>query len=186
MGKRDVQFAQGSYYHLYNRGANHQSIFLEDANYVFVLRKMKDYAKQFSIAVISYCLMPNHYHWLVRQDGETSASMFVQRVFNSYGKAFNKRFERTGTLFEGKFEAIHVDETEYLLHLCRYIHTNPIKHGFAYRADEWQFSNYLEWVGKRDGALVDRAFVREYFPNPADYIRFVEEYRPPINPALDG
>jgi REP element-mobilizing transposase RayT len=176
--RRDVQFLQGSYYHVYNRGAGHQAIFRESDNYLFVLRRIKEYAQQFRIAIVAYCLMPNHYHLLVRQDGEQSAGLLPQRIFNSYTKAFNKRYDRTGTLLEGRFEAILVDDTKYLLHLCRYIHMNPVKHGLSACPDDWPYSNYHEWTGQREGTLIDHAFVRGYFPLAADYIRFVDEYRP--------
>lgn len=120
MPKRKVTFTQGHYYHIYNRGADRRSIFKEDENYAFVLRRVKEYAAQFSIAIIAYCLMPNHYHFLVRQDGDEPVSTLFQRVFNSYSKAFNKRYGRSGTLFEGRFQSIHVDQQGYLLHLCQY------------------------------------------------------------------
>ncbi len=176
MPRRKVVFTQGHYYHIYNRGVDRRSIFREDENYKFVLQRLKKYAAEFGIAMIAYCLMPNHYHFLVRQDGEIPARELIQRVFNSYSKAFNRRFGRSGTLFEGRFKAIHVDKEEYLLHLCRYIHANPVKDGFVVLPEEWQFSNYLEWIGERDGTLVDREFVAEYYPDPAVYAAEVRDY----------
>ena len=91
------------YYHIYNRGARQGSIFREPANYLFVLARMRHYAKAFSISVIAYCLMPNHYHFLLRQEGEAPAGSLPQSVFNSYTKAYNKRYEQSGTLFEHRF-----------------------------------------------------------------------------------
>jgi len=126
---RRIQFTPGQYYHIYNRGSGHRSIFREQDNYLFVLRLVKKYASAFDISVIAYCLMPNHYHFLLRQDGTEAAGLLPQRVFNSYTKAFNKRYDCSGTLFEGRYEAIHVDKEGYLLHLCRYIHANPVKDG---------------------------------------------------------
>jgi len=90
------------------------------------LRAMKKYSIQFSFAIIAYCLMPNHYHWLIRQESELSVQLLPQRVFNGYSKNFNKRYQRSGTLFEGPFKANLVDNDEYLQHLCRYIHANPL------------------------------------------------------------
>jgi len=176
---RKVRFIQGHYYHIYNRGVNHQLIFRTEENYIFLLRRVKKYATRFSISVIAYCLMPNHYHFLLRQDGEHSISAFMQAVFNSYTKAFNKMFNRTGTLFEGPFRAVLVDRNEYLIHLCRYIHRNPMDAGLVEHPAQWPFSNYLEWVGQRKGVLVDRELVQEWFPSPEDYEQFVMEYEPP-------
>jgi REP element-mobilizing transposase RayT len=176
MPYRKVQFAQGQFYHIYNRGVGRQPIFQEEENYLFLLRRVKEYASAFHIAVITYCLMPNHYHFLLRQDDQIPAGRLPQRVFNSYTKAFNKRYDRTGTLFEGPYKAIHVDQDRYLLHLCRYIHANPVKHGLVPDLEQWPYSNYLEWIGARNGKLVDRAFVREQFPVPEGYRQFILDY----------
>ena len=126
MGRRKTTFLPGHYYHVYNRGVNREAIFRNRENYLFLLRRLKECADKFCITLIAYCLMPNHYHFLLRQDGEASISDFVQAIFNSYTKAFNKMYTRSGTLFEGAFKSILVDSDEYLVHLCRYIHRNPI------------------------------------------------------------
>ena len=77
------EFIPGGFYHIYNRGAHRESIFCEADNYLFVLRRIKRYVEQLELTVIAYCLMPNHYHLLVRQDGEHPAGLLPQRVFNS-------------------------------------------------------------------------------------------------------
>jgi hypothetical protein len=96
-------YLPGHYYHIYNRGAHRKSIFKEPANFLFVQRKIKQYSQQFKLTVIAYCLMPNHYHLLIRQDGEFRAGLLPQHVFNSYSKAYNKRYDHSGTLFEGNY-----------------------------------------------------------------------------------
>ncbi len=176
MPSRYVRFAAGEYYHLYNRGAGQQVIFREPDNYVFVLHKVKHYAAIYNIAIIAYCLMPNHYHFLVRQEGDIAAGLLPQHVFNGYTKAFNKRYKRSGTLFENRFQAIHIDKESYLIHLCRYIHLNPVKAGLAADPAAWPYSNYLEWIGERSGTLVDHEFIRDRFPRVADYRQFVYDY----------
>lgn len=186
MPYRDIQFAQGHYYHIYNRGVGRQPIFRERDNYLFALRRVKKYTNQLNIAVVAYCLMPNHYHFLLRQDGREPAGLLPQRVFNSYTKAFNKRYDRTGTLFEGRYKAIHVDKDTYLLHLCRYIHANPVKDGLVSRLEEWSYSNYHEWIGARDGTLVDQAFVWEHFPAAQTYRQFVLDYLAGLDRLPEG
>ena len=176
MSRYRVAFHQDGYYHIYNRGASHGRIFLEDENYLFLLRQVKQYAQALGIATIAYCLLPNHYHFLLRQDGNHAAGLLPQRVFNSYSKAFNRRYERTGTLFEGPYRTIPVTSEGYLLHLCRYIHANPVRHGLVQRLEEWPYSNYPEWMGLRDGVLWDQAFVQAHFPDRASYGRWVWEY----------
>jgi REP element-mobilizing transposase RayT len=101
MARRKVAFVEGGHYHIYNRGANRQPIFRDDENYRFLLGRVKEAAAEWQASVLAYCLMPNHFHFVLRQDSEHPLSGFVQAVFNSYTKAFNKRYERSGTLFEG-------------------------------------------------------------------------------------
>ena len=169
-------YLPGHYYHLYNRGANRAPIFREEDNWLFVLRRVKEYCHTLSLTPIAYCLMPNHYHFLIRQDGEAGAGLLPQRAFNSYTKAFNKRYERSGTLFEGNYKALEITEEAHLLHLCRYIHANPVKDGLVADPAEWSYSNYLEWIGERAGTLVDREFVRAHFPTRELYRAFVADY----------
>ena len=180
MPYRTTQFCRGEYYHIYNRGANRQPIFHSDKNYRFLLRRIKECIGRDAIAMIAYCLMPNHYHFLLRQDGEISISACVQSIFNSYTKAFNKMYKRSGTLFEGRFESIHVDTDAYVTHLCRHIHRNPIDGQKPLVKDlaDWPYSNYLEWIGLRNGILVDHQFVQGYFPHTQNYQAFVLNYQP--------
>ena len=163
----------GHYYHVYNRGCNRGPIFANDGNYAFLLRRAKGFLADCSLSVIACCLMPNHYHFLLCPGSDGELSRFIQRLFNSYTQAFNKQQGRSGTLFEGRAKSILVDTDEYIIHLCRYIHLNPVQAGLVARPGEWPYSNYLEWVERRSGTLVDRAFVREYFPTPASYDAFV-------------
>ena len=174
-GKRP-EYLPGHYYHLFNRGAHRVSIFREPDNYLFVLRKLKAYCASLNLAPIAYCLLPNHYHLLIRQDGAHPAGLLPQRVFNSYSKAYNKRYGHSGTLFEGSYRATAVEDDAYLLHLCRYIHANPVIHGLVDDPAAWPYSNYLEWIGEREGTLVDRDFVRSWHPHPLDYRAFVAQY----------
>jgi REP element-mobilizing transposase RayT len=176
MSARRPAYAAGQYYHIYNRGAHQVPIFREQDNYLFVLRKMKAYCRSLHLAPIAYCLLPNHYHFLIRQDGDHPGGLLPQRVFNSYSKAYNKRYDHSGTLFEGHYQAKAVDQDGYLLHLCRYIHANPVIHGLVEEVGGWAYSNYPEWVGERAGTLVDRCFVQAHFPDPDDYRTFVSEY----------
>jgi REP element-mobilizing transposase RayT len=163
----------GHYYHVYNRGCNHERIFANDGNYNFLLKRAKAILKDCPLSVIAYCLMPNHYHFLLRPEEDDALSRFIQRLFNSYTQAFNKQQERSGTLFEGRAKSKFVDSDEYVIHLCRYIHLNPVRAGLVSNPGEWAYSNYLDWVGQRNGTLVDHAFIHQYFLKPKDYETFV-------------
>ncbi len=89
----------GYYYHVYNRGCNRQPIFANAGNYLFLLRRAKSFLVDYPLSVIAYCLMPNHYHFLLRPEEDGALSRFIQRLFNSYTQAFNKQQGRSGTLF---------------------------------------------------------------------------------------
>ena len=175
MPYRGDTFTQGQYYHIYNRGAGKGKIFFNDANYEYLLRLVKEYYQKHGATVIAYCLMPNHYHFLLRQETDILLSKFMQVLFNGYVQALNLQQRRTGTLFEGRFKHKCVDKWEYLMVLCRYIHLNPVKAKMVARPEDWAYSNYREWIGLRDGTLVDKVFMQENFSSAEEYVRFVND-----------
>ena len=141
MPGRAVQFTAGCYYHLYNRGANRNTIFPREEDFQDFLRRLRRNALLHATTIIAWCLMPNHFHLLVRQEDAECAGRMVQCTCNGYAQAFNRRYTHCGTLFQGRYHAILVDSDEYLRCLCRYIHTNPVKDGFAVAPELWAYSN---------------------------------------------
>jgi REP element-mobilizing transposase RayT len=125
MPRRLEKFVIGQYYHIYNRGNNRQNIFFERENYLHFLRLIGYYFNPQKIRLLAYCLMPNHYHLLVQCNTE-KLSDIMKSLSLAYTKAINKRFNRVGSLFQGRFQAILVDKQEYLTHLVRYIHNGEI------------------------------------------------------------
>ncbi len=176
MPQRYVKFREGEYYHLYNRGHNRQRIFFERENYVFFLHRLRRYLLPL-LDVVAYCLMPTHYHLLVLLR-EVDLSHQMQLFGISYTKAMNKRYDRVGALFQGAFQAKHVGENDYLVHLSRYIHVNPVMTGLVKQPEEWEFSSYLEYVGLRDGTLPQTEIVLSQFPSIEAYGEFVASYVP--------
>lgn len=195
MPRRLIPFVPELHYHIYNRGNNRERIFFEPDNYLYFLKKIKEYLVPVA-DVLVYCLMPTHYHVVGRVKlPQQTSEIFVKRISElsksevsgevskammklsvSYTKAINKRFQRVGVLFQGSFQAKPILTSSYLLNLCRYIHGNPVKDGLVADISQWQFSNYLEWIGERDGTLVDKAFVQDNFDTPDEYRKFVLEY----------
>jgi putative transposase len=176
MPQRGKVFAKDHYYHIYNRGASRAPIFFDDQNYGHCLDLIARYQQLYGISIIAYCLMPNHYHFLLRQETDVPLSKFVGVVFNSYVQAVNQQQERKGALFAGRFKHIWVDRDEYLIHLCRYIHLNPVSAHLVSQPAEWPFSNYREWIGQRHEVLCDEQFMRQFSPIVGSYRAFVEDY----------
>ena len=196
MPRRSVPLMAGEHYHIYNRGHNRQDILFERENYLFFLRRLREYiigetqtsevseTSEVWTSVVAYCLMPNHFHLLVSpQDDQLSRRM--QRFSISYTKTMNERYERIGALFQGQFRAAHVDRNEYLLHLSRYIHLNPVAAGLVARPEDWEFSSYRDYVGLRRGTLPNPSIVLSQFATPAEYQKFVELYRPGDEGIID-
>ena len=173
MPRRKTEFLPGQYYHLYNRGNNREKIFFERENYLFFLRRFWHYLAQDSLDVNAYCLMPNHYHFLVRlRKGDFSQKM--QAFILSYTKAINKRYRRCGSIFQGRFQAVLVDSDAYVLQLSRYIHLNPVKAGLVRRPEDWEFLSYLEYVGLRQERLPKVDAVLGQVDSVDEYRNFVE------------
>ena len=147
MPRRIIPFTPDTYYHIYNRGNNRERIFFEPENYLFFLKKIKQYLVPVT-DVLVYCLMPTHYHVVGRvkqtSDGTgapSEVSNAMMKLSVSYTKAINKRFQRVGVLFQGSFQAKPITTSAYMLNLCRYIHSNPVKDGLVADIAQWQFSN---------------------------------------------
>jgi putative transposase len=172
--QRKETFLKDHYYHIYNRGVDKSSVFFNSENYLYCLRLIKRYKARYGISVIAYCLMPNHYHLLLRQDGVIPLYRFINSLFNSYVQAVNRQQNRKGSLFEGRYQYVHVDREEYIIHLCRYIHLNPVNANLVSGPEEWPYSNYREWVNLRKGTLKDRDFIKAYFQSTKEYRDFCE------------
>jgi REP element-mobilizing transposase RayT len=167
----------GHYYHIYNRGNNRENLFREVRNYRYFLELYAHHV--YPVAdTFAYCLMPNHFHFLVRiktedethktsQVSETcevsfKPSQHFSNLFNAYTKAINKAYGRTGSLFQERFGRIEVTSERYYTHLIFYIHANPQKHGFADDFRTWPWSSYNALVTEGPTHL-RRDVVRDWF-----------------------
>ena len=98
MPQRGAVFAVGEYYHIYNRGVDRNPIFFTPANYEYCLHLIKRYLTPYAATIIAYCLMPNHYHFLLRQESDMPLSKFIGVLFNAYAQAINKQQLRSGSI----------------------------------------------------------------------------------------
>ena len=172
-----MQYEADSYYHVYNRGAHSKAIFMEEENYRYLVSLVERSSERYSTIVSAYCLMPNHYHLVLRQKQGGSIGSFLKATFNSYTQAINKRFGTSGTLFQGQAKIKHITMDSYCLRVIPYVHLNPVSAKLVSSPDEWEFSNYLDWCGKRKSILFDAELRNDYFPNPDDYEMYVRDYQ---------
>ena len=172
-----VQFRAGECYYLYNQGVGSQPIFFDAENWGYFIARLKHYCQPDLIDVVAYCLMPTHYHLLVRLKTVDLAARIMRPLGLSYTMAINRQQGRAGRLFQGPFKAVWVNNNTYLLHLSRYIHMNPVIAGLATQPEEWEFSSYRDYVGLRQDTLPALDIILSQFPSPQAYRDFVEAYR---------
>ncbi|MEO9210035.1 MAG: transposase [Ginsengibacter sp.] len=149
-----------TYYHIFNHANSDEDLFRESENYRYFLQQ---YHKHIDAVADTYCccLMPNHFHLLVRikskeaitkhlpyfknMEGTAATNLLSKQFsnfFNGYTKAFNKKYERRGSLFLKNFKRKIITEKEYLSAVILYIHLNPVKHGFTVKPDDWKWTSY--------------------------------------------
>lgn len=133
------------------------------------------------IAIGSYVLMPNHFHILITEIKENGISKFLHKISSGYSHYYNKKYERTGSLFEGKFKSEHVDNDIYLKYLFSYIHLNPVKliqkdwkeKGIKSRQEvlnflfNYKYSSYIDYLGisREESLIINKKAFPDYFPN---------------------
>lgn len=196
MPYRLTPFQTDSYYHIFNRGVEKRQIFSSDHDYQRFLNtiyyylfsgpkprfstfrkfKLKEfYLKPKIVEIISYCLMPNHFHLLVKQDSEGGIHEFMSKLLNSFTKYYNTKHNRIGPLFQGQFKAVLVETDEQLVHLSRYIHLNPLISDLTTKLEDFKYSSYPEFAGLRKDGFCFMIPVLSFFKDSKDYKRFVSD-----------
>ena len=163
-----TQILPGHFYHIYNRGINKQTIFKTKSNYHFFLNKMKHFFTD-KIDVYTYCLMPNHFHFLIYINTKSEKPYLAySHLLNSYTQAFNRQEKKKGPIFEGKIKRKIITDEKYNYQLICYIHHNPIHHGFSeYKNYPW--SSYKSFLSNQP-TLLKRMKVLEWFGDIEQFI----------------
>lgn len=186
----------GNYYHIYNRGINGEQIFREITNYEHFLRL---YAKHITpvAETFAWALLGNHFHILVRifdleeiefikSKDENKLTNYQDKkkydptrqfshLFNAYAKSYNKKFRRTGGLFEAPFKRLTVDNHQYFRQMIFYIHNNPVHHGFCESMLDYPWSSYLSLISIKPTKL-QREKVLGWFNSKAEFVTYHQTY----------
>lgn len=217
-----IPFAPQEFYHLYNRGTEKRNIFLTKADYerFLCLLYLSNSEKPIHlnnhrgstsvellniernnplVEIAAYCLMPNHFHLLVRQCKENGISKFMQKVSTGYTMYFNTKNERTGALFQGRFKSQHAADDRYLKYLLSYIHLNPMKliepnwrkKGLIRNKKtktfcrEYPFSSYPAFIQKPSvwSPIINKANLPQYFSSGKEFEREIAGWL--FNPSTE-
>ena len=183
------QFTENGYYHIYNRGVEKRIIFMDDQDYRVFLHLLKFYLSppdplvnhpltsltgldpvrlrpfttlEKEIDLYAYCLMPNHFHLLLKQITRDGITKLLIKVLTTYVMYFNKRYKRVGHLFQGTYKGVLIDSDAYLLHLSRYIHLNPSGLTGS-NPVTYLYSSYSYYLGIKNASWVKPKFILDYF-----------------------
>jgi putative transposase len=178
MAKPQPPLEPEQFYHVFNHANGNDNIFRADKNYHFFLRLYSTHISGI-VNTLAYCLMPNHFHFVIHIKSETELRNFYSKkkkpetleasgtlqglyklnsqqfsnLFNSYAQAFNKVYSRRGGLFISNFKRRKVTSNEYLLNLIQYVHDNPVHHGFVEMTEDWKYSSYHALFSKKKTML---------------------------------
>jgi REP element-mobilizing transposase RayT len=137
----------GAVYHVTSRGDRREPIFVDDEDRFALLDVVGQAMSRFSGELLAYCLMGNHYHFVLHTR-QANLSSLMRHVNGVYTQLFNRRHDKIGHLFQGRFKAILVDRDAYLLEVCRYVELNPVRAKMVRKPEAWPWSSYRAHVGQ--------------------------------------
>lgn len=169
MPRRKRESSGTGYAHLITRGNNKQILFEDDEDYRFYLSRLGKYARELEITINAFCLMENHVHLLVN-DIQGNTPELMRKIGISYTGYYNRKYERSGHLFQGRYMSEPVRDDAYLLTVFRYILANPAKAGIC-SADQYRWSSYRAYF--REKSTVDIGFIRDRFTTEEAYRDYI-------------
>lgn len=197
MPYRQTPFVTNGYYHIYNRGIDKRNIFFTDQDKKRFLRtisyyQIRDPKPKFStyqvmktfpvdkskriVEIICYCLMPNHFHLLVKQTEDGGISEFVRKFIHSYTKYFNAKHKHEGPIFMGLFKAVPIESDEQLQHVSRYIHLNPRVSRIVQDLEKYPWSSYQAYVANKTQYIpLKKDAILSFFKSPVEYKKFMKD-----------
>ncbi|MCK4781614.1 transposase [Candidatus Parcubacteria bacterium] len=200
---RKIQFADNEYYHIYNRGVDKRDIFLDDEDYLNFLKDLKEFNnnsyhderlrvlghssslrfKELNfflndlervVDVIAYSLNPNHFHLILKQLRENGIPNFMHKIGTGFTNKFNKKYDRSGSLFQGSYKAIHIDNNNYLLWLAGYVNGNIEIHS-SEKAEFYKWSSFKSFLNQETSEILgDIDVILSQFEDAERFKEFIE------------
>ena len=200
---RKIVLSDGQIYHVFNRGIDRRTVFTSKKDFDRFQRLIKFYRHKnipirFSqvmqqsedirestlrniheserlVDILTYCIMPNHFHFLLKQNSNNGIATFISNITNAYTKYFNTRTKREGPLFQGVFKAVLIESDEQLVHVSRYIHLNPTTSSIipTEQLNSYLWSSYPEYIKLSNEDISESSFVLGLFKSVKDYEKFV-------------
>lgn len=164
----------GAVFHVMSRGNSGQDIFWADSDRIAFLQDLRDIKTDYPFKLYAYCLMSNHFHFLVQID-QTPLASIIQRLLTGYSRYFNMRRKTCGHVFQGRYKAILCNNQSYLLQVLRYIHLNPINARILEKPSDWHWSSHREYMGADDNPLADTDFPLSIFHEERHQARILYE-----------
>lgn len=179
-----IIFQEGQYYHFFNRGNNKEKLFREEENYIYFLDLIKKYLTPV-VDIYAYCLLSNHFHFVFRikdkcdlpidiQSGHKKLHQPFSNLFNAYTKAFNKKYGRSGSLFQKHPVKHHIDTEEYLKNVIIYVNLNPDHHNLG-NSFQYKYSSYKALISESH-TLIKRGIVIDLFEDIPNF-KYVHNYK---------
>ena len=168
---------------MYNRSINDEKIFYNKENYLYFLKKY--YKTSEYVDTLAYCLMPTHFHFLikVKSDETNKLKRVIGDLLSGYARAINRQMKRHGSLFQQHTKAKHIKSQKHLIALVHYIHQNPVRSNLVKKLEDWQYSSFRDYIGFRNGKL---PFTNEILSNYKNTNAFIEHSNMKIDWDLDN
>lgn len=174
--------------HVLQKGNNRQTVFLDTEDYQQFLRILRETAQQFDVKIHAYVLLPGHFHIMLTPNTAYGLSLSMQALGRRYVSYFNHKYERTGTLWEGRFKSTMVQAQRHLLNCCQWLDAHPVRYGLADSVEEYRWSSYHSLgLGEDDVLLTPHPVYQALGDAPGNrQARYRERARLPLNDTFGG
>lgn len=163
--------ADGAVYHALNRGNGRQEVFHGSQDYEAFSDLMKEAKGRYSLKIYAYCLMPNHFHMVLRPTYGEELSRWMQWLMTSHVRRYHRQYKTSGHVWQGRFKSFIIQEDSHLLTALRYVEGNPLRAGMVSSAKDWLWSSHRERIGRSPRLLIDEVPLEL----PHDWGRYVDE-----------